>query len=105
MRYIVEQGTMDPTTDANWSFVPMPGTTVLFDTGPKATELLDQAPGLRTEPAGNGPDGFARTSGSRCNATGARRAHGSGTLPGHRRERRAGGASPCWPGTLRESRR
>ena len=61
VRYIVDQGTIDPAADANWSFVPMPGTTVLFDTGPRAAELLDQVPGgLRIEPAGNGPDGFAR---------------------------------------------
>lgn len=61
VRYIVEQGTIDPAADANWSFVPMPGTSVLFDTGPRAAELLDQVPGgLAIEPAGDGPDGFAR---------------------------------------------
>ena len=60
VRYIVEQGTISPAADANWSFVPMPGTSVLFDTGPAAEAYLDQVPGLSIEPAGEGPDGFAR---------------------------------------------
>ncbi|TNC73425.1 bifunctional 2',3'-cyclic-nucleotide 2'-phosphodiesterase/3'-nucleotidase [Rubellimicrobium roseum] len=60
VRYIVDQGTISPAADANWGFVPMPGTTVLFDSGPRAAEYLDDVPGLSIEPAGEGPDGFAR---------------------------------------------
>jgi 2',3'-cyclic-nucleotide 2'-phosphodiesterase/3'-nucleotidase len=60
VRYIVDQGTINPAADGNWGFVPMPGTTVLFDTGPKAAEYLDQVPGLSIEPAGYGEDGFSR---------------------------------------------
>jgi 2',3'-cyclic-nucleotide 2'-phosphodiesterase/3'-nucleotidase len=60
VRYIVDQGTVSPRADGNWSFAPLPGTTVAFDTGPKAVDYLDQIDSVRIEPAGEGPDGFAR---------------------------------------------
>ncbi|HGG05751.1 MAG TPA: bifunctional 2',3'-cyclic-nucleotide 2'-phosphodiesterase/3'-nucleotidase [Aliiroseovarius sp.] len=60
VRYIVEQGTINPSADGNWRFKEMPDTTVLFDTGPAALPYANDVPGVTIEPAGDGPDGFAR---------------------------------------------
>jgi len=60
VRYIVEQGTIEPSADANWTFAPLPGTTVLFDTGPAAEKYIGDVKGVEIEPAGDGADGFAR---------------------------------------------
>lgn len=60
VRYIVEQGTINPTADANWTFKALDGTSVLFDTGPKAKAYVDDVNGVTIQEAGDGPDGFAR---------------------------------------------
>ena len=52
--------TMFEGPDANRSFAPLPETSVLFDTGPAAAADADQVEGVQIEPAGDGPDGFAR---------------------------------------------
>ena len=60
VRYIVEQGTINPSADANWTFKPMPGTSVIFDTGPRGQEFAESVEGVTIESAGEGADGFAR---------------------------------------------
>ncbi|MDF1855102.1 bifunctional 2',3'-cyclic-nucleotide 2'-phosphodiesterase/3'-nucleotidase [Pseudooceanicola sp.] len=60
VRYIVEKGTIQPSADGNWGFKPLPGTSVLFDTGPKAADYLGDLKSVTIEAAGDGPDGFAR---------------------------------------------
>ena len=59
VRYIVDQGTINPSADGNWSFAPLPDTTVLFETGPAARAYADSEPGLRLEDAGDTDAGFA----------------------------------------------
>jgi 2',3'-cyclic-nucleotide 2'-phosphodiesterase/3'-nucleotidase len=56
--YVQLQHRITPQTDPVWRFVPMPGTTALFETGPRAYAYLTEAPGLQA--IGRAPDGFAR---------------------------------------------
>ncbi len=60
VRYIVEQGTVSPKADSNWSFVPMEETTVLFETGPAAEAYANDVAGVKLAPAGTNADGFAQ---------------------------------------------
>lgn len=60
VRYIVSEGTINPSADGNWSFVPLPGTSVLFETGARAKDFIAQVKMLKIEPAGEGEAGFAR---------------------------------------------
>ena len=59
VRYIVEQGTIQPSADANWTFAPLANTSVLFETGPKAADYVDDLKSVDVSPAGDGADGFA----------------------------------------------
>ena len=58
VRYVHDQGTINPTADGNWTFKPMLGTTALFQSAPKAKDFLAEVKSVKIEDAGDGTDGF-----------------------------------------------
>lgn len=60
IRHIHGLGSIVPPTPATWRFVPMPGTAVLFDTGPGARAHLAEVAARGITEVGPTPEGFLR---------------------------------------------
>lgn len=59
-RYLRDSPPFSPGPKYMFTFCPMPGTSVIFDTAPEATGFLGDIAGYRPEPLGLQPSGFTR---------------------------------------------
>ncbi|TCU13781.1 bifunctional 2',3'-cyclic-nucleotide 2'-phosphodiesterase/3'-nucleotidase [Rhizobium sullae] len=60
VRFIHDQGTINPSADSNWTFKPLPDTSAVFQSGPKAKQFLADVKSVKIEDAGEGAEGFAK---------------------------------------------
>lgn len=59
LRYVSAMGALRPQPQGTWCFAPLPGTSVLFETGPRSAAYLHELKGLRLDPLGLNRAGFA----------------------------------------------
>ncbi|MDP9809429.1 2',3'-cyclic-nucleotide 2'-phosphodiesterase/3'-nucleotidase [Rhizobium tibeticum] len=60
VRFVHEEGMINPSADGNWTFKPLSGTTAVFQSGPKAKQFLADVKSVKIEEAGDGAEGFAK---------------------------------------------
>lgn len=58
--FVARGGNIPPMDPTRWQFTPMPQTTVLFESSPKAVDVLDEVPHLQLEPLRVLSSGFQR---------------------------------------------
>lgn len=59
LRHIIAEGRLSPRARGTWALAPMPGTTALFRSSPRAALDRDRLRALRIEPTGELREGFA----------------------------------------------
>jgi len=59
-RHMERESPLAPRPQPTWRFVPMPGTSVIFETGPGALRHRERIGALGLQPAGRSEDGFQR---------------------------------------------
>jgi 2',3'-cyclic-nucleotide 2'-phosphodiesterase/3'-nucleotidase len=60
IQHVAGAGTVGAARPAVWHFRPLPGTSVTFDSAPRAAAHIGTLAPLRVEAAGPAPGGFAR---------------------------------------------
>lgn len=60
VRYTVDQGTINPRADSNWTVQPVEGASVLFESGPRGRAHVADVSAVKIDYVGEANEGFAR---------------------------------------------